>query len=178
MKNIFVILIAGFFAGGCATTPIPDVTTHYDPITGYRTDLIPENLLETQQPSRELLWLNASRVFRNWADFDYFLEVHYEALPEPGWLHIKPGKSLVVTADGQELQFDGRGSLNTRRTRRGNVSEDAIYRVEPAQLRAIARAKKVRVRVVGENGVVEREFGPVNFERFRKFVERYASGGG
>lgn len=171
MKTILFLICAGLLAG-CATK-VPDVATYYDQISGYRTDLIPENLLETENPTRELLWLNASRVFRNRVDFDYYLEVHYEALPEPGWLQINPGESLVIVADDKEMRFDGRGSLNARRTRQGNVTEDALYLAGADQLRAMARAKKVTVRVIGQNGIVQRDFTPINFERFKKFVAQY-----
>ncbi len=50
---------------GCRTSP-PDVTTNFDPITGQRTDLMSENMLETpQNPPREEVWLNTARVYRD-----------------------------------------------------------------------------------------------------------------
>ena len=162
---------------GCGTVQIPQVVTHYEPGTGRRTDMIPDNLLETaQQPPRELVWLNASRVFRNRVDFDYYLEVHYEAREETGLLDIKPGPSLVVVADGHEMQFSGSGSLNARRSRQELVSEDALYPVSVTELRNISRAKEVKVKVTGVNGIVEREFAAPNFERFKKFVHHYVEG--
>lgn len=165
------------FVSGCVTPEIPDVATHIDPNTRIRTDLIPENLLETEGPAQELLWLNASRVFKDIRNFDYYLEVHYEAKEETGLLKVSSGPSLVVLADGTELKFNGTGSLNARRTRRGIVSEDAIYEATADDMRAIAYAGQIVVRVIGRNGVLIRKFRPENFERFRKFVFQFVEGG-
>lgn len=172
------LVAALVFVTGCVTPEIPDVATYVDPNTHIRTDLIPENLLETEGPTRELVWLNASRVFKDYRNFDYYLEVHYEAAEETGLLKVSPGPSLVVVADGLELKFNGSGSLNARRQRRGIVSEDAIYEATADDLRAIAYAGRVVVRVIGHNGVLTREFRPENSDRFRKFVMQFVEGGG
>ena len=162
---------------GCASIPVPDVATHVDPHTHLRTDLIPDNQLETQGPVRELVWLNASRIFKDQRAFEYYLEVHYEAREETGLLNINPGLSLTLVADGKELKFRGSGSLNMRKTRRGVVSEDAIYQTSGQELRAVANAKAVSVKITGQNGVVVRDFAPLNFSRFRKFVSEFVDRG-
>lgn len=164
------------FLCACVAPEIPDIATHVDPNTHIRTDLIPENFLETDGPVRELLWLNASRVFKDYRSFEYYLEVHYEAKEETGLLKVSPGQSLIVVTDGVELKFNGSGSLNARRQRSGTVSEDAIYVATPNDLRAIAYAERVTVRVYGANGVLTREFKPANSEKFRKFVMLFVEG--
>ncbi|MCF7765859.1 MAG: hypothetical protein K9N62_19495 [Verrucomicrobia bacterium] len=168
-----MIAAAAVFLAGCQTAVVPDVATHIDPSTHIRTDLIPENLLETSGSTRELLWLNASRVFKDYQNFDYYLEVHYEAMEETGLLKINPGSSLTVIANGQEVKFRGSGGMNPRSSRRGIVSEDAIYPVSGEDLRLIAYSDTLTVRVSGANGVLTREFQEVNFDRFRKFVAQF-----
>ena len=162
---------------GCASIPVPDVATHYDPYTHLRTDLIPENELAQPGPAREVVWLNASRVFKDQQYFEYYLEVRYAAREETGPLNINPGLSLSIVADGREYKFRGSGSLNTRKLKRNLVSEDAIYIASADELKAIANAKQVTVKIVGQNGVVVRDFGPPNFERFRKFVAEFVDKG-
>lgn len=136
-----------------------------------------ENMLEGPEPIRELVWLNASRMFQNNRDYQYYLEVDYMARSETGYLEIPPGETLVIIADGQELKFNGSGSINSRKTRDENVTERAIYPASGQQLRTIANAENVKVSVLGRNGMVQRTFKPANFERFRHFVQAYVHEG-
>jgi len=175
MKTEAIILLAGLsLIAGCATQP-PDVTTNYQPVTGQRTDLMSENILETpQQPPREVIWLNAARVFKDYwnrKSVDY-LEVNYMARSETGYLEIPLGNTLTLLVDGKEMKLSGNGSFNKRKTVKDNfVSEVALYEVTREQLAKIAFAKQVKVRIKGANGVVERDFGPENFRRFQEFLE-------
>ena len=172
MKKILTALPLCLFFGACAIKT-PDVTTYRDDISGLSTDLLSENLLDTKAPTREMIWLNASRIFKNQREFSYYLEVHYAANAETGYLDIRPGQTLVLNVDGQELKFYSNGSFNTRKVRKEILGEDAVYEVTGEAMRMIADAKKVKVRVTGQNGLVEREFAPENFERFKKFVSSF-----
>jgi len=159
---------------GCRTPP--DVTTTFDPISGQRTDLMSENMLETSQnPPREVIWLNADRVYRDtWnRRSELYLEVDYMARTETGNLEIPVGTTLTLTVDGQEMNFTGNGSFNKRKSKqKGFVNETALYRIAQTQLGKIAEAKQVKVRVKGNKGIVERDFRPENFQRFKEFLAR------
>lgn len=173
MKN-YLALICVLLAG-CATEPTPDVTTYVDQGTGLRTDLMGENLLEGKGPTRELVWLNASRVYRNFSDAQYYLEAQYMARDEAGFLEIPSGETLTITLDGQPLKFSGTGSANMRRPyKKELVREVAIYPATRTELQKIALAKDVKVSIRGNNGLIEREFSQENQERFRQFVTRFA----
>ena len=177
MKNYFTLAfgLGLVLIAGCATPPTPDVTTHVDSTTGLRTDLMGENLLESKGQSRELVWLNASRVYRNYSDAQYYLEVQYMARDEAGYLEIPPGDTLTITGDGQALKLSGTGSTNMRRPyKKELVREVAIYPVTRVQLQKIALAKDVKVEVRGNKGLIVREFNKENQERFRQFVTRFA----
>ncbi len=178
MKNY--LIAAGLIAllAGCSTpaTP-PDTATHFDPVTGLRTDLIVDNLLESDTQKRELIWLNGSRVYTDNQDFEYYLEVEYRATAETGYLDIRPGNSLVITADDKPMEFSGYGSLNNRMERNGLVLEESIYKATADDLRQIAEAQTVTVKVIGANGIVVREFKEPNFQKFREFVNQYVEGG-
>ncbi len=172
MKNFLccTLGILTVLAAGCYTPP--PVTSYTNPITGLRTDLIGENLLDTVEPSREMIWLNASRVFKNRETSVYYLEVHYAARSETGYLDINPGQSLTIVADGQEIKLAGIGSLNTRKTGDGLVHEDAIYEASASDLSALAYAKKATVKIKGQNGLVIREVAQQNFDRFKAFLDQ------
>lgn len=158
---------------GCAS-PTADVSTYYDQMTGLRTDLM-ENELESPGQLREIVWLNASRVFHDRQNTELYLEASYMAMKDRGFLEIPPGKTLTVVADGKPIVLDGTGSMNMRKPyKKDLVRETALYPVTKAQLQQIAGAKHVKVQIKGNNGLVEREFKAENFERFRKFVSYYA----
>lgn len=175
IKNYLILACGLALLAGCATQQAPDVTTHIDRATGLRTDLLGDNLLESQGPPRELVWLNASRVYRTYSDAQYYLEVQYMAREDAGYLEIPPGETLTVMIDGQPLKFSGTGGANMRKPYKDElVREVAIYPATRIQLQKIALGRDVKVQVRGNNGLVERDFSKENQERFRQFVTRFA----
>jgi hypothetical protein len=136
------------------------------------TDLITDNLLPLGSAPGAAVWLNASRISRRNGTMLYHLEVHYESAT--GWLNIDPGSSLTVTVDGQDYHYTGLGSTNMRKKgAEGRFVEDAIYQVTSIDLRRIASAHEVKVRALGAQGAVQRDFAPANIEKFKAFVSRY-----
>ena len=172
----FAPLVLAAILAGCATNQ-RDVATCYDSFTGLRTDLIMDNPLEPGGEAREYLWLNASRVFKTFTTYNYYLEVTYAAKAETGFLEIGPGQTLAIVADGREMKFAGSGSSSLRKKKGEVLNENALYSAQADQLRVIAGAQRVTVRVIGKTGLVQRDFGPQNFERFKKFVELAAPAG-
>jgi hypothetical protein len=175
MKNIFCALLTAALLAGCASTP--EVTTYVDPLTNQRTDLLSENELPAPggtQP-REIVWLNASRMPVNRTKYQTYLEVLYAVNAEAGPLDIYPGRTLTVIADGQELKFSGLGSMNSRKEKSGILYESALYEAQPSDIETIANAQKVTVLVQGKNQLVERNFGPENFQRFKQFAQKLST---
>lgn len=166
---LLTIALAGLLMG-CKSTA-PDVKTFQSQITGESFDLITDNLVEAKDDSESLVWLNASRIKRMDGVTLFYLEVHYES--PAVWLNIEPGDTLLLDIDGQEFRFRGPGSESQRNTTKEGVAETAIYRVGSSVIRNIATADSVKFRVIGANRVIEREFGPENFQRFQKFVSTY-----
>lgn len=158
---------------GCASAPTTDVYTYRTDL-GPGIDLIVDNELDSGETPTELIWLNASRVREGAWDSKYFLEVRYEGAGNMGYADIGPGESLVLTVDGETLKFKGMGSLNTRKTTpAGTYVESAIYGATPDDLRRIAKAKEVKVDVIGRARIVHRTFKGENIEKFRTFVLTY-----
>ena len=171
--TLFLSAVAVALLAGCASPP-SDVSTYYDQMSGLRTDLM-ENELESPGQLREIVWLNASRVFHNNNQSELYLEATYMAMKERGFLEIPPGKTLTVIADGKAINLEGTGSANMRKPyKRDFVRETALYPVTKMQLQQIAGAREVKVQIKGNNGLIEREFKAENFERIRKFVSYYA----
>src|SRR5262245_37874607 len=143
---LLTIGMGAMLVAGCATHA-PDVSSYYDQVTGLRTDLM-ENELEAPGQPREIVWLNASRVFRDYNRSELYLEASYKAMKYRGYLEIPPGKTLTIIADGQPMIFDGTGSTNMRKPyKKDLVRETALYPVTKAQLQKIAGAKEVKVQI-------------------------------
>ncbi|HEX7862027.1 MAG TPA: hypothetical protein VF773_16965 [Verrucomicrobiae bacterium] len=171
-RKIAQALSAAVFAAvltGCGSTP--EVTSYVNPVSGRRTDVLAENLLDAPGQSREMLWLNAYRDFSDQYRFKYYLEAIYGAREEAGYLDVGPGRSLTIVADGQEMNFVGLGSLS-KEEENGAVFESARYEATADDIYRISRARTVNVRLTGKNGVVVRDFNAENFDKFRKFVDQ------
>ena len=153
----------------------PPVSTYYDPVLGDRTDLLNDNVLETPGQPRELVELDASRIWKSAHDSKYYLEVRYMARADVGYLEIPPGETLTIIADGKPMKFDGTGSANTRKPfKKELVRENAIYPATKSALQRIAAAQEVKVQIKGNKGLIQREFAKDNRDRFRQFVSYYA----
>jgi len=79
----------------------------------------------------------------------------------------------TLTVDGQPMKFHGAGSVNERKQSSGTLVEHAIYEAKVEDIRKIAKAKEVRVDIVGGDRTVHRVFKPANIDKFRTFVLTY-----
>lgn len=177
LKTALGLMAAMALLAGCVATP--EVTTYVDPLTNQRTDLLSENELVVpgQTQPREIVLLNASRIPVTRNHYRISLEVQYLTRVEAGALDILPGRTLTIIADGKEMKFSSLGSMNARKERDGILTETALYEAQPADIDAIANASKVTVLVQGKGSLIERNFGPENFERFKQFAGKIATPG-
>ena len=171
--NTFLPLAIAALLAGCSSMSQSDVYTYRSDIGGPGMDLIVDNELDSGDKPTELVWLNASRVRAGAWKGRYYLEVRYEALPQTGWIEIGPGETLALTVDGQPMKFYGIGSVNERTQTDSTVVELAIYEAKADDIRKIAKAKEVRVDIVGRLRTVHREFKPANIDKFKTFVLTY-----
>jgi hypothetical protein len=171
--NILFPLALAALISGCSSMPKSEVYTYRSDIGGPGIDLIVDNELDSGDRPTELIWFNASRVRAGAWKGRYYLEVRYEALPQIGYLEIGPGETLVLTIDGQTMKFGGVGSVNERKYSNSTLIEHAIYEAKADDLRKIARAKEVKVDVIGSSRTVHREFKAPNFQKFNTFVLTY-----
>jgi len=174
MKRLFILLALLSTLTACVT-PATKVSSYRDDFSG-ATDMLVDNELPSPSRPREVVWLDAYRVMKG-AQRIYYLQVRYLATAEVGFVDIEPGQSLTITADGETIKlYSASGSMNSRELVRGKkfAEEKALFEVKQEQLQKIARAKKVKVQIKGVKGLIEREFGPKNYDDFRAFVTRFA----
>jgi hypothetical protein len=153
----------------CATSAVSPykVTTTHDESGFYTVDSMKGNLLGGRLNHE----LNAARVSANDGTVNYALVVYYYG---KNWMFIKPGESLVLFIDGEQIDVKGQGSQSHRKTlENGMVSELSKYPVTPKLLKKISSAKQVKVKIIGSDFVAEKYFTEQNFENFKQFVNDY-----
>jgi hypothetical protein len=176
--SLMLIALLGLLAG-CATKPPPPTATIYDPITGERRD-VSENLLPSPaNPPREVVYLATFRENKSHgSESTYYVQVRYIASSEVGYLEIPPGQTLTILADDSPVKLDGTGSMNLRKTFKQEeidfVSESAIYRISRADLQKLGYARKIKVQIKGNKGLIDRDFTQENYDNLRSFVTRAA----
>jgi hypothetical protein len=181
MRPVRAITVTALLCG-CATLGVPssgvqEIRDDFRGTTVYRmwgnTLSGGGNILTGLEPTASIdVDLNAQKAIpASAANPSYSLVVEYRA---PDWLFIKDGQSLSMIIDGEPLHFRGDGSMQNREVGRvgyrGGVTERAFYQVTPEQLRRIASATTIRVRVDGDSRYVERTMSPEIIANFHKFV--------
>jgi hypothetical protein len=168
--KLFAFLLMASLWVGCETNK-PGLYSYRDDINGDNYELITDNRLDLASNPGTQVWLNASRISKGNGTVLYYLEVHYESVG--AWLNIQPGETLALNIDGQEHRYSGVGSGYTRKTTSGKLVEDATYKAGASDIRALAAARTVKVKIIGANGAIERDFMPENTARYQKFVTSY-----
>lgn len=164
MKKSLVLAVAALL---CACAPRYGVTTARDPFAGTVTRRMHGNMLSSTRSERDWMALDAEAV-RGRDSTAWSLLVDYRAVDE--LLEIRPGPSLLLLVDGERIDLAGGGSARERGDGAWGLRERARYPAPGALMERIARAKDVRVRVLGRTYYAERAFGPRNLARFRAFV--------
>jgi hypothetical protein len=175
MKIRFTLIALLAILAGCATPP-PPVATDINPITGERTDLTDILLPGASSQPREVVYLSFFRTNPQHSPSKYYVLARYIAPAEVGYLEVPPGQTLTLDADSQPIKLDGTGSINSRKAfkEKGNdyVSETAQFQISKQDMQKLGFARKIKVQLKGGKLLVEREFGPENFDSIRAFVTR------
>ena len=141
-----------------------------DEYRGERFDTTTDSPLEGSSIPGAQAWLNASRVSQKFGVTLFYLDIHVES--SSAWLAIEAGQTLLLVVDGDEIRYDGSGSDQLRKSDKklGKFIESAVYLSNASDIRKIAGAKEVKVKVIGKTGVLQSAFGPANFAVYKKFV--------
>ena len=165
------MVVLAALLGGCAS-PAPDFYTDRNEYRGETTDMMVNNPLPSNGTGEGEVSFNATRIGQRNGITLYYFEVRIDE-GSANWIEIEPGEALVLTVDGTELKYDGRGSAGLRKTTRGLHSESAIFLTTASDIRKVADAKAVKLKIIGKAGTIERTFAAENFERFKRFVASY-----
>ena len=176
-KILLTLSLGLLLWAGCVGKPASDTYTYRGGMTGDAMDMTLDNLLESGEDRSYLIWVNAVRERKDAWESDYYLDVRYAGASDAGYMDIGPGETLLLSVDGQPVRLRGAGSAGSRSvTPAGHYAENAVYSISPEDLKKIARAKEVKVQVVGRAHSHYRTFKPENLEKFRKFVLMHMGG--
>ena len=90
------------------------------------------------------------------------------------WLLIKGGESLKLLIDGKSFGYTGDGSRDFRDERGdGEIMERAWYAVKLADLKRIANAETVQIKVSGLPYHETADLTDRNIDRFQDFLDWY-----
>lgn len=92
------------------------------------------------------------------------------------WLFIEEGNSLRILIDGEHLELMTNHSLINRSVISGGyLKESAVYFITIEDLNKISNGKDVKVKIVGSNRNLIREFFPLNLQRYKSFILSYGN---
>lgn len=168
-KIILLITVLSLFLIGCVGVWQYDIEHYYDEFDGYTTDKMTGNNIHY---GSNPIWLNAQRYIPKSGIrlFDIVIET-----ARFNWLFIEDGNSLTLMLDGEIMRFTGDGSKDYREVREVGIYETAYYRITEDQLRIIANSKEIKLKLVGNNGIVTETCAGKVVENFKKFVNDYVN---
>ncbi len=95
-------------------------------------------------------------------------------LTDDSWVFIQSGKSLILMVDGEKVHLSSpRGSANFRKVIGRRIKEEAHYPITTEQIKKLAYAKEIKIRIYGSNGYVSRQFNQEYFASVKGFYEKF-----
>lgn len=169
MRRRRIALAAALLAALAGCVPRYGVSTSRDDFAGRTVHRMRGNVLADPDGGGEWIELNVEASRDRSAAPSLSLALLYR---DPSrWLWVPYGESLQVLADRELIVLSGTGSFRSRRrSLMGGVEERVTYRITPEQLRRIAAADTVRLRILGRREYVERRLGEKGRLRLREFV--------
>jgi hypothetical protein len=169
MRRRRSVLAAALVAVLAGCVPRYGVSTSRDDFAGRTVHRMRGNVLADPDGGGEWIELNAEASRDRASAPDLSLALLYRDTSR--WLWVPYGESLQVLADRELIVLSGTGSFRSRRrSLTGAVEERVTYRVTLEQLRRIAAADTVRLRILGRREYVERRLGEKGRLRLREFV--------
>jgi hypothetical protein len=157
---------------GCASYLASySVKTMNDEFDGYTINRMQKNRLGGGILLGSIVDLNVQKFVKD-SLVVYSLIVRYEG---HDWLFIQNGESLILLVDNERIGLVGDGSVSHRDVLSGGlVKEQAWYdNITPEQLKKIAYATEVKIKIIGSQYHAERYFTSQNFQNFQQFYSEY-----
>ena len=171
MKLLTVLLAVGFLFSGCMSfAPVYKVETHIDEIDGFTAHTMEYyELPALKDTERHSIKINVEKFVKD-EYISYTLGIWYN---DNRRLSIEEKDSLLLIIDNERIELSTKFQPGGRGHRRF-VSEYAAYEITIEQLRKIAYASKIIIRLRGSRGWKDAKFNEFIIQCFRNFYETYA----
>jgi len=171
MRTTIVIVLfsgIGYFLTNCQTYR---VLLEHDKKKKQWVIRMENNILAGDSDSRDIS-LNAAVISTK--DGQRLFTLHTEIVGA-SWVKVKPGDSLELTVDGNRYSYSSKnGSVDRRERLSGGeyIQEQASWPIEQEDLFRLSEAKEVKIRIIGTEDTVYRNFTAENRLRFSVFYQR------
>jgi len=166
---VFTVILIAFLFTSCATMQY-EVIKKYDKFNGLTTQSMNHNFMESDKFIGGRYAFDIARFSDKEHLPVYILYIDYIG---SDWVFISKGESLVMLLDGKKLIFTGDGSFENRHVYSGTVHEIASYNITKDDLFDIVNAKKIDVRVYGDDYNADLYFSNENKKRINDFYLKY-----
>jgi len=166
---VFTIILTAFLAASCSTLQY-EVINKYDKFNGLTTQSMNHNFMESDKFIGGRYAFDIARFSDKEHLPFYILFIDYIG---SDWVFISKGESLVMLLDGKKLTFTGDGGFEDRHVYDGTVQEIASYKITQNDLFDIVNAKKIEVRVYGDDYNADLYFSAENKKRVNDFYLKY-----
>lgn len=176
MKKIIILSFVVILTNCNIYVPQYDIYHYADEFDGYIIDRMQGNKIYnalTLLPYT--IEVNAGRTIYKNGEKKYYLQLDYLG---KDWIFIQPGESTILLIDGERFGLacettDIKRDVRTTSYNKPYCSEQAYYKVTSELLKKISTAKEIKIKVVGQNDIILKDFEPDNINNLRAFYLQY-----
>ncbi|MGD0036812.1 MAG: hypothetical protein ABSC53_05925 [Bacteroidota bacterium] len=173
MKNLILIFVILTFVSCGGSRYL--IVTKIDQFDGYTSNIMYANWIEANGKGE--IGFNVQKLTSKDSTVHYNIIIQMYNMRN--WFFIEQGESLVLLIDGVRIGFTGEGSTERRNMDAlpdlAVLEETAFYSVTLDQLRSIANAKDVKIKVQGIYYSTEGSLTASNLMNLRQFLKEYAN---
>jgi len=175
MKKAIIILLGLILTNCNPYVPQYDIYHYVDEFDGFIVDRMQGNkIYNALSLSPYTIEMNAGRTIYKNGEKKYYLQLDYSG---SDWFFIQAGESTILlidserfglTCETEEIKREVKTSYN-----KPYCSEQAYYKIEPELLKKISAAKEIKIKVIGQNNLILKDFEPDNINNLRAFYLQY-----
>jgi len=176
MRKLFVlimVLVMAVIGAGCASIydwrgKAAKTECIVDKFEHTQTCDLKDNFLNEEGPGEWRRFSFGIRKFVKKNDVSYLIRLDYSY---NDWFFIEEGESLILLVDGKRVGFTTLDSPH-----RSNTTvcyETAFYPITRKQIKSIANAKEIFVKVIGDDGYTNVSFSKENIACIKEFYDTY-----